>query len=244
MFPTLVLAAALTTSQCWNIYDGALRHSAEAAHPTYISYDIVTRVTEDEQPLVYSRAHVDYRDDGLARVSDERFNFEPIVTRHTEPGPPVIGPYGSRRDAWLPKDSDLPIIADVRAKSAVSCSFAPEAYRGHSTFHLAFAGGHTGDRPAVKAMWVDARTADIWKVVVSGPVTFGNNLNPDDRLVDFQVELSYFGPYLLVDHVVWQFKRHEFSQYASYFGEYTLNDYAFPSRLPASYFAQATALNK
>ena len=242
MFPTLVLAAALTSSQCWNIYDSALRHSAEASHPTYISYDIVTRVTEDEQPLVYSRAHVDYRDDGLARVMDERFNFEPILTRHAEPGPPVIGPYGSRRDAWLPKDSNLPIIADVRASSSVTCTAAAEAYRGHSTYHLAFTGGHISQRPAVKAMWIDAASRDIWKIIVSGPVTFGSNSHPDDQLVDFQVELSYFGPYLLVDHVVWQYRFREFSQYAAYFAEYTLHDYAFPSRLPAAYFLQTTAL--
>jgi hypothetical protein len=242
MFPTLVLAAAFaSSSQCWNIYDAALRHSASSAHPAFVSYNVLTHITEDEQPLIYSRAHVDYRDDGLARVLDERFNFEPILTRHTEPGPPVIGPYGSRRAAWLPQDIELPIIADVRSQGSVTCDFAAESYRGYATYHITFTGVHINDRPAVKQMWIDVNSHDVWKLIVSGPVEFADDPEGEHPLADFEVELGYTGPYLLVNHVVWKYRRREFSQYATYFAEYTLSSYSFPSELPASYFATTTA---
>lgn len=241
MFPTLVLAVAFASSQCWNVYDDALRHSALAAHPPYVSYDVLTDVTEDEQPLVYSHAHILYRDDGMARVLDERFNYEPIITRHTEPGPPVIGPYGRRRAAWLPQDINLPIIADVRSQGSVDCGMAEELYRGRPTYHLTFTGGHVDDRAAVKQMWIDTSSHDVWKLIVSGPVAFADDPGGEHPLADFEVELGYTGPYLLVNHVVWKYRRREFSQYATYFAEYTLSSYSFPSELPASYFAQATA---
>jgi hypothetical protein len=241
MFPTLVLATAFGSSQCWNVYDAALRHSASSAHPAFVSYEVLTRITEDEQPLVFSRAHVDYRDDGLARVKDERFNFEPIITRSTEPGPPVIGPYGKRRAAWLPQDGNLPVIADVRTQGAVDCNFKAEMYHGRSTYHLTFTGGHTADRPSVKQMWVDTRSDDVWKIIVSGPVSFADDPGGEHPLADFEVELNYTGPYLLVNHVVWKYRRHEYSQYATYFAEYTLTSYSFPSELPAAYFATTTA---
>jgi hypothetical protein len=241
MFLTLVLAAAFASSQCWNIFDAALRHSASSAHPPFVSYDVLTRVTEDEQPLIYSRAHIDYRDDGLARVLDERFNFEPIVTHTTEPGPPVIGPYGPRRAAWLPQDADLPIIADVRTPGAITCALSSQFYHQRPTYHLTFRGGHVSDRPSVKEMWVDARSEDVWKLIVSGPVAFADDPAGEHPLADFEVELGYTGPYLLVNHVVWKYRRREFSQYATYFAEYTLTSYSFPSELPSSYFSQATA---
>lgn len=241
MFPTLVLAVALGSSQCWNIYDAALRHSALSAHPAYVSYNVITRVTEDQQPLVYSRSHVDYRDDGLARVLDERFNFEPILTRHTEPGPPVIGPYGARRAQWLPKDNELPIIADVRSESSVTCTFTNEEYQGRPTYHIVFRSPHINERAGVKQMWIDMDSQDVWKLIVSGPVSFADDPGGEHPLADFEVELSYTGPYLLVRHVVWQYRRKEYSQYATYFAEYTLSSFSFPDRLPAAYFAQATA---
>jgi hypothetical protein len=241
MFPTLVLAAAFASSQCWNVFDAALRHSASSAHPPFVSYDVLTRITEDDQPLIYSRAHVYYRDDGLARVQDERFNFEPIITRLAEPGPPVIGPYGSRRSAWLPQDADLPIIANVRTEGSIACNARTEMYHGRGTYHLSFSGGHVADRASLKDMWVDARSTDVWKLIVSGPVSFADDPGDVHPLADFEVELGYTGPYLLVNHVIWKYRRHEYSQYATYFAEYTLGSYTFPSELPSSYFAATSA---
>lgn len=243
MFGALVLAVAVSAPHCWDIFDGALRHSAAAAHPAYVSYDERISIMEDEQPLIRSRAHVYYRDDGLARVLDERYAFEPIITRHAEPGPPEIGPYGGNRAEWLPQDDDLPVIADVRSQGGVTCDLRGiEAYKGHVAYHLAFAGAAVKNRPALKQMWVDARTMDVWKLIVSGPVEFADDPGSAHPLADFQVELAYVGPYLLVNHVVWHYRRHEFSQFATYFAEYTLSSFSFPSELPASYFAESTAV--
>ncbi len=224
MFASVVLAAAMGVPACWDIFDAALRRSAAAAHPAYISYNERIVVTADNQPLLYSSAHVDYRDDGVARVEDERFDYRPYLTRYAEPGPPELGPYGPGRLSWIPHETDgYPVIANVRSEGNVRCELADvENYKGYLTYHLIFL--HTaGDKPTVKEMWVDTTSRDIWKLIVSGPVYFMDANTA--ALTDFQVELKYVGPYLVVDHVVWEYHRREYSQSANFFGEYTLGGY-------------------
>jgi len=241
MFATVVLAAALGAPQCWDIFDGALRRSALADHPAFITYNERIAVTADEQTVLYSMAHVDYRDDGTARVEDERFGFQPFITRHAEPGPPELGPYGRDRFSWVPADAvdgSYPIIARVRVQGNVICNLGGiESYKGHQVYHLIF-GNTQLDRPTVKEMWVDKGSQDIWKLTVSGYVYFVD-MDAPPPLTDFQVELAYAGPYLVVDHVVWAYRRHEFSQYTNYFGEYTLTGFNFPEALPAAYFGDS-----
>jgi hypothetical protein len=243
MIHALVLAALGATPPCWDVFDAALRHSASAVHPPYVTYSERILVSEDGAPLMRSVAHVDYRDDGLSRVSDERFNFEPFVTRHAEPGPPELGPYGKGRVMWLPETDGLPIIAHVRTLGSITCNIADEeSYKGHTTYHLVFGGGQA-ERPALKALWIDTRSHDVWKVILTGPVTFWDDPEHTRGLAEFQVELGYSGPYLVVNHVVWSYTRQQYSQYVNYFGEYTYEEYSFPEALPASYFADAaTAL--
>ncbi len=240
MFPSLVLAVAIGIPPCWNIFDAALRHSAMSMHPPYVHYDEHILVTQDDQRLVQTIAHVDYRDDGLARVQDERFNYEPILTRHTEPGPPELGPYGSNRESWLPQSDVLPTIANVRAQGDMRCKFNDvEAYKNHTTYRLDFSG--TPARPSIKSMWIDTTSNTIWKVIVSGYVRFADDPDGPRPLANFEVELGYAGKYLVVNHVVWQYRRHEYSQVSTYFGEYTLNGYAFPDVLPDEYFRNTAA---
>jgi hypothetical protein len=237
MFPAIVLAAAFSTQQCWDIFDGALRHNAQGAHPAYISYDERISVTGDDEPILYSLAHVDYRDDGVARVLDQRFNYLPIRTSHTEPGPPELGPYGKARSAWLPLEgaSDLPVISSVHVPGTITCTVSGiEEYKNHRAYHLVF-GNTDPKKPAIKAIWIDTASQDVWKLIVSGYVMFVDS-NEEPPLAEFQVELGYSGPFLVVNHVVWQLRRREFSQYANYFGEYTLSGFEFPNTLPADYF--------
>ncbi|MBV9270116.1 MAG: hypothetical protein JO165_03420, partial [Candidatus Eremiobacteraeota bacterium] len=59
-------------------------------------------------------------------------------------------------------------------------------------------------------------------------------------LANFEVELGYSGPYLMVNHVVWKYRNYEYSQWDDYFGEYYFSDFHFPDKLPAETFAQAT----
>lgn len=235
MLPALLLAAA-GAAPCWDLFDAALRRSASAAHPAYVTYDERIHVTQDDQRLIQTIAHVDYRDDGVARVRDERFDFTPILTRHQEPGPPELGPYGSDRDTWLPQVHMLPTIAAVRADGDLRCTDeGVEPYKGHQTYHLHFDNAEPG-RPTLKDMWVDATSHDVWKLIVSGYVHFADDPGARPGLADFQVELGYAGNYLVVKHVVWAYSRHVYSQTSEYFGEYTLSDYRFPANLPAEYF--------
>jgi hypothetical protein len=241
MFTILLLIAAFAIPPCWDIFDTALQHSAAAAHPAFVHYDEHILVTQDEQRLIQSSAQVDYRDDGLARVSDERFNFEPYVTASAEPGPPELGPYGRNRDTWLPPIDALPTIAHVRSQGDLKCDVAGvETYKGHTTYHLLFT-DRRRDRPSLKGMWIDTASRVIWKVIVSGYVYFDEDAKSGPTLADFEVELQYAGPYLVVDHVVWAYSRREYSQESKYFAEYTLSGFSFPQSMPAAYFMQKTA---
>ena len=243
MIHAIVLAALGAMPACWDVFDSALRHSANAAHPPYVKYSERISVTADRQPLLISFAQVDYRDDGVARVSDARFDYEPFVTRHAEPGPPELGPYGDGRTMWLPDPSGLRTIAAVRTAGNTKCTIAEEPYKSHDTYHLVFSGG-SANRPQLKDLWIDKHTQDVWKLVVTGPILFLNDADHPYGLAEFQVELGYNGPYLVVNHVVWKMRRHEYSQYVDYFGEYSYSGYSFPASMPASYFGDSTAAMK
>lgn len=240
MFPAVVLAAAISGQPCWDIFAGALQHNAVGPHPAYVSYDERISVMGDDYPILYSLAHVDYRDDGTARVEDQRFNYLPIYTTHTEPGPPELGPYGKARSAWLPLEGvqGLPVITSVHVNGNITCTVAGvEDYKGHRSYHIVF-GNLAPNKPAIKAIWIDAASRDVWKLIVSGYIMF-INANEAPPLTDFEVELGYSGPFLVVNHVVWQLRRREYSQWASYFGEYTLSGFTFPNTLPPGYFGES-----
>jgi hypothetical protein len=240
MFPTLVLAAALGVPPCWDIFDSALRASAQAQHPAYVTYGEHITITQDDQPLVETTAYIDYRDDGTARVRDERFDFAPIITHHTEPGPPELGPYGEQRQTWLPQVDLYPTIANVHVSGNIACTLHDvEIYKGHSAYHLLFS--YATNHPSLKELWVDTQTATIWKVIVSGYVNFADDSGGAPPLADFEVEVGYDGPYLVVNHVVWSYRRRVYSQFSNYFGEYTMSGFDFPRDLPASYFGEQTA---
>ena len=109
-----------------------------------------------------------------------------------------------------------------------------EEYKGHRSYRLVF-GNLAQNKPAIKAIWIDVASQDVWKLIVSGYINFVD-ANQAPPLADFQVELGYAGPFLVVNHVVWQLRQREYSQYANYFGEYTLSGFTFPNRLPSNYF--------
>lgn len=238
MVHLIALAALTALPPCWSVYDAAVARSANTEHPPYIAYSERISVTADGAPVLYSNARVDYRDDGLARVSDARFAYRPIVTRATEPGPPELGPYGKGRANWLPEAPGLPTIADVRSEGNVRCAVvARETYKGHDTYHLAFTGAPES-KPHLEDLWVGTNSHDIWKLIITGPVPLADERGRSLGLAQFQVELGYRGAHLVVDHVVWSYRLREYSQYVDYFGEYVFNGFTFPLTLPASYFAE------
>jgi hypothetical protein len=226
---------------CWDLTYAALRHRAAAPHPPYISYSETEDLSLDGHQLVVSRPQMMYRDDGMLRVDDDGFVY---LTRHAVPGPPELGPYGNRRSMWLPMDENpsenLPLIGTVNTRNrTMSCrNDGAELYKDHETYRLTFTTIYP-NRPSLKALWVDARTSEIWKVIVSGNVPVG--LSDDGRgpvgLADFEVELAPYEQYVVVNHITWRYSFREFSQTASFFGEYYYSSFGFPKEVPPGFFS-------
>jgi hypothetical protein len=242
MIATLLFAALASAPSCWDVFDAATAHSARAPHPRYVTYNERVAITQDRQLLIYSRAHVDYRDDGVSRVEDERFDYAPFVTRDVEPGPPELGPYGLRREAWLPVPDTVPVIASARAQGRVICSLTLERYQGRDTYHLRFAGADA-TKAHLDDLWIDRHTHDIWKLAMQGPVYFGDDAGPRSVMAHYEIDLGYQGPYLVVQHVASSFTRREYDQYSRYAADYVLAGFAFPTTLPDSYFVSALPPN-
>jgi hypothetical protein len=238
-----VCAPAFSASlpDCWDVAYGALRHRAAAAHPPFILYNEISHVTDDGSMLIQNHESVAYRDDGIARVWDERFAYDPYVTRASDPGPPELGPYGARRSAWLPvqpvQNASLPLIGQVRAHNpdGLTCmTDGVENYRGHETYRLSFVSSHP-ERPALRALWVDVTSSEIWKVNLSGSLPIA--LDDQPRLAEFEIELAPVDAYVVIDHVTWKYRYHEYAQYSDFFGEYYYSGFQFPPTLPATFFS-------
>jgi len=234
-----VALAQTTLPNCWDLTYAALRHRAAAPHPQYIAYAETEDLTIDGRRLSESRPQITYRDDGVVRIDDDGFIY---LTRHAVPGPPELGPYGDRRSMWLPVDenpSALPLIGTVSTRNrTMSCrNDGAELYKDPQTYRLTFNTLYR-DRPSPKALWVDAQTSEIWKVIVSGSVPVG--LSEDDRgpvgLADFEVELAPYDRYVVVNHITWKYSFREFSQTADLFGEYRYSAFGFPKDVPPGFF--------
>lgn len=232
-----------TLPDCWDVAYGAIHHRAEAPHPPFIIYSERMLIAGDGRPLLQNRENVIYRDDGLARISDDRFDGHAYLTNLTDPGPPELGPYGNRRSMWLPiQESDyskLPLIGEVRSRnpSGLSCTNdGIERYKDHDTYLLSFT-TQFPERPSLKALWVDVHTSEIWKVILTGYLPIALTDNPKNaRLTDFEVELQEEGRYLVVNHVTWKYRYHQYDQYSNLFGEYYYTGFQFPSDLPSTAF--------
>lgn len=235
----VALIGALSQAFCWNMYDKALVHSAAAPRPAYVSYSERTSMFVDGEPLERTNARIDYRDDGLARIADERFDYIPFVTRTLDPGPPEIGPYGASRELWMPSAADIKTIAAVRARGSVACTVrGVETLQGRDVYHLAFTGANVA-RPHLDDLWIDTVTTDVLKVALTAPAPIDDGLNGRPSFAHYDVVLRNEGPYELVDTVTWVYRRRIYSQQAQYSGEYSFADYTFPQALPPSYFAVA-----
>lgn len=245
MIAALILAAL--GPSCWDVYDAALGHSARATHPAYITYDEKFNIRAGDQNSPYAErgsseagiAHVQYRDDGLARVQDQRFGDAPILTQYLDPGPPELGPYGARRSMWIGVPDALPKIASVRANSSVTCSMDVVPYEGRQAYHLTFAGANP-NAPHLDELWVDVQTHDIWKTAMEAPADYVYDSTPRVRLAHYEVELSYEGRYLVVQHVTWTAQVRMGAQSMKMDADYRFEGYAFPQSLPDKLFEPST----
>lgn len=220
-----VLAGLLSASSCWDVYDAAMHRSAQAVQPRFVSYDENIWVRAYQKDVVHERTHVDYRGDGLAIVQDPRYGPRPVLTRELEPGPPLLGPYGSSKARWQLRDpSELQTISDVRVTGDERCENAGVVQLdGAPVFHLIF---HRDDSSSagLKELWVDANTAEIRRVVITGPVVY---LGTRDRarLADFDVRVKVVDGYSVITRVTWW--------QGFYVGEYTLQNFSFPPDVTA-----------
>jgi hypothetical protein len=232
----LVAAVVLSAPACWDIYDQALRHRAASSQPSYVEYTQRTVLSADGGEVERADASMSWRSDGLTRVRDDRFPGFTFVTDRPDPGPPQLGPYGMSRLSWLPIESDVPLVGQVRAHDAKSCTnVGVETYRGHRVYHLVLE-PNDDSRPSVKELWIDTESADIWKVIVSGYLTVVDADEPRRPLVDFAIELSAQGPYVMIDHITWSYRLRVYSQYSELFGEYYLGGYSYPSKMDSRVF--------
>ncbi|GAC1656240.1 MAG: hypothetical protein NVS9B12_07890 [Vulcanimicrobiaceae bacterium] len=228
---------------CWTVTFAALKHRAASAHPPYISYAEAGSIMQDERTLLSTHPTIVYRDDGILRVTDNGFTY---LTRTAEPGPPELGPYGDRRSMWLPidesADPSLPLIGSVHTRSSMlKCTNQGiDVFKDHVTYKLAFTTRYP-DRPSLKTLWIDTRSWEIWKVVVSGPAPVVMGGGRGLPLADFEIELTQVDEYVVVSHVTWKFSFHEFWQTSNFFGEYYYSAFEFPKAVPPDYFALKTA---
>lgn len=226
-----VVAAVLSAPACWDIYDQALRHRAASSQPPYVQYTQRTVLSADGSEVERANASMSWRSDGLTRVRDDRFPGFTFVTDRPDPGPPQLGPYGASRLSWLPTPSGIPLIGQVRAHDATSCTnLGIESYRGHQVYHLMLEPYDNG-KPSVKELWIDTASADIWKAVVSGYLTLTDADEARRPLIDFAIELSPQGPYVMIDHITWSYRVRVYSQYSELFGEYYLGGYSYPTTM-------------
>jgi hypothetical protein len=221
---------------CWQMVYGAIEHSAGTPHAEFTSYTEHGNIMVDGNVLVRLLMSITYRDDGIALINDSRWD-NPIVSNSVEPGPPILGPYGTARSIWLMLDNvdfPHPLIADVHAMPSAPCDIENDQnYDNMESMHVALPAAPT-DRPALKELWIDPKTMDILKVIVSGELDFPGGTDSQKHFADFEVELEHVGQFIVVRHVTWKYKLRVYSQYSSLFGEYYFDGYTFSSTSPAA----------
>ena len=220
-----LLAAALADA-CWHLVFVAIRHSAAAPHPEYISYSENADITSSGRPFFYNDADIVYRTDGIAYVEDTRFAQGFITHELLEPGPPVLGPYGSARYGWLPTDvlgGRLPTIASVENIPNLPCTDeGDETIDGVRYAHLV-TGVADESRPALKQIWIGRRSLEIPRLIVSGVVLYQNG----HGLADYQVDLQNIAGYAVVRTVRWTTRVHWYDQNTKLDAVYTFGNYRF-----------------
>ncbi len=237
LVPARVARAA--DDECWQLIDRALQRSAGSPHAKFISYGEHFTVFADGVPMENIGASVVYRDDGLAYISDERW-AHPFVSRLLEPGPPVLGPYGDARPAWLSAETiatALPVIAHVHVYPDETCADNGVASVDGKPFLHLTVGHELNERPGLRDIWIDPQAYDIGRVVVRGPLRFYVRDGIKVDLTDYTVDLERVGPYTVVKRVTWQYRDRQYSQWTDLSAEYDFRNYSFsdvppPGTLP------------
>jgi hypothetical protein len=227
------LAGAPSDDACWRLAYAAIQHNAAAPHAAYISYSETVNVFADRRRVEYDSIDVTYRDDGLAYINDDRWG-RAFLSGQLEPGPPVLGPYGDSRESWLPAgltaDGFL-TIAQVENPELRGCTdLGDDTIRGTGYAHLAF-GPASGT--ALKAMWVDRRTGEAVRLVVSGLLYYHDvDAKLAHTVVDYQIDMQSINGYAVLQAARWSYVLRSYSQWSRIDAEYDFGNYRFATTQP------------
>jgi hypothetical protein len=218
-----------------------IERSAAGPHAPFTHYSERGSIIQDGSVLQRETLDVTYRDDGLALVDDSRWAY-PLLSNILEPGPPVLGPYGSRRNIWLALDDTelpYPIIGDVHTHPKTECDMRTEMYAGAQATRIDLPDAPQ-NRPGLQSLWIDPKSSIVRKVVVLGLLQFrGPDPSVQPHYAPFEVEFEQLGKYTVVRHVTWKFSLRYFSQTSSLFGEYYYDGYSFPERATSTALSDA-----
>lgn len=216
---------------CWQLVYKTIERSASAPHASFTHYNEQGSITQDGSLLQRETINVLYRDDGLAVIDDSRW-AQPLVSNSLEPGPPVLGPYGSRRNVWLALDDTelpYPLIGDVHTHPSTPCTMHDEMYKGAIATRIDLP--QAPDKVGLQSLWLDPASGNVRKLIVLGRLLFrGSDPSTTPHYAPFEVELAQADGYTVVRHVTWKYNLRYYSQNSNLFGEYYYDGYSFPAR--------------
>jgi hypothetical protein len=233
---SLCATAARGDDTCWRLLYAAVQHNAAVPHAPFVSYSESVDLQEDGNSIQSARANVTYRDDGVAYVDDSRFDH-PFVSFVLDPGPPVLGPYGGRRQTWLDfgtRDATLPIIADTQTAHAAECKdLGDDTIEGGKFAHLVFPEAR-GDVPDLKSVWIDRARLTVRRAVMSEYINFYfYDGDITQHLADFTLEVSQIDGHDVLDQVNWHYSYWQYGQRTTLKEEYKFGAYQFNAQAPA-----------
>jgi len=235
-FVLVTSAVARADDACWQLLYAALERDAAAPHAAYISYSELVNIQDDGHRYERVNANITYRDDGIASVDDERF-ARPFMSAVLEPGPPVLGPYGSRRQNWLEAASaeyTFPLIAAVHNQTHRACvDMGDETVNGLRVAHLVLSDA-PANQPTLKALWIDRRSKVIARIVLADYFAmYTGAANLKSALTDFSIDMQNVDGYQVLQRVTWSYTYRVYDQTSRLQAEYDFDNYRFAMTPPA-----------
>ncbi len=235
----LALAGAPVPSRaddaaCWQLVHKAIEASAQSTHSPYVSYAENESILADGNSLERSSALITYRDDGMAYVDDDRWVY-PFVSNILDPGPPVLGPYGDRRRAWLDladMRTDLPIIATTQNPPRGRCTDeGNDVIDGVTVAHLVFPDAPS-DRPALLEVWLDRSNLQMVRAYTRDHLGFWSPNGTTIGLANYHIEIQRIEGYNVLKRISWKYRVQYNDQSSLMTGEYRFSQYRFGSKPP------------